>query len=475
MLTDLSWLDIGKPFPPECTRNRLRRYRENRALFEDKHYDVYKEQFRRIERVIGNFGEVVSYATIVNYQKLISLKTADLAFGEKPSITVADDTKQTVIDDIVIYTELIDKLYTSALDISRYGDSIIMLTSDGNVDVVSPALWFPIVDEINIRRFKYHVFGFIYIIDSKTETYGLKVQIHNPDNPAECEERNYQLSGKSMSDFKIAKDLTNEKEMKIQTHLNSCPVYHISNLITSDRIFGLDDYRSVDSLISELMVRISQISKVLDKFAQPSMTGPQSALQMDEITGQWILKIGDYYPRNDDKDPKPEYLTWDAGMEANFKQIELIINQLYTISEMGSALLGDLSNKTGDVPSGSALRRLMMSPLAKARRITNRYDTPVKKLLSVLASMQGVDIKPSEITIKWNDGLPADPAEEAEIANVRTGGKPTLSQYTAIQRMDNMSSSDVDTELEMIRADTLENSAGSVPPLEPETVLEEEF
>ena len=79
-----------------------------------------------------------------------------------------------------------------------------------------------------------------------------------------------------------------------------------------------------------------------------------------------------------------------------------------------------------------------------------------------------VDITPAEITIKWNDGLPPDPAEDAEIANVRTGGKPTLSQSTAIQRLDNMSSAEVDEELAQIRADTLENSAGSVPPLEPE-------
>lgn len=473
MLTDLSWLDIGKPFPPSCARNRLERYKENRELFEDKHYDVYKEQFRRIERVIGNFGEVVSYATIVNYQKLISLKTADLAFGEKPNITVADDTKQAIIDDIIINTELLDKLYMSAIDVSRYGDTIIMITPDGNVDVVSPALWFPVVDEVNLKRFKYHVFGYIYIINSKSDTYGLKVQIHNPSEPNQCEERNYQLSGTLSSGFKIVKDLTKVNKMKVETQLNSCPVYRISNILTSDRIFGLDDYRSVDSLISELMVRISQISKVLDKFAQPSMTGPQSALQMDELTGQWILKIGDYFPRNTSDEPEPKYLTWDAGMEANFKQIELIINQLYTISEMGSALLGDLSNKTGDVPSGSALRRLMMSPLAKARRITNQYDTPVKKMLSVLANMQGVDIKPSEITIKWNDGLPADPAEDAEIASVRTGGKPTLSQYTAIQRLDNMSSADVDTELEMIQADTLESTAGTMIPFEPETVESE--
>lgn len=473
MLTDLDWLDTGKPFPPECAKNRLLRYKEHRELFEDKHENVYREQFRRIERVIGNFSEIISYATIVNYQKLISLKTADLAFGRKPNITVADDSKQKLIDSIVLDTQLFDKLYMSALDVSRYGDTVIMITSDGNIDVVAPALWFPVVDKFNMRKFRYHVFGFTYVIDTHSKTYGLKVQIHIPENPSECEERNYELQGNFTSGFKIQRDITDQSKMKLQTHLDTCPVYRISNVITSDRLFGIDDYRSVDSLVSELMVRISQISKVLDKFAQPSMTGPHSAMEIDDLTGQWVLKIGDYFPRNSESDPKPEYLTWDAGMDANFRQIELIINQLYTISEMGSALLGDLSNKTGDVPSGSALRRLMMSPLAKARRITNRYDVPVKKMLSVLAKMRGADIAPNEITITWNDGLPGDPAEDAEIASIRTGGKPTLSQYTAIQRLDNMSQSDTGTELEMIRADNIESSAGTMPSVETESVLEE--
>lgn len=474
MLTDLSWLDVGKPFPPPCAINRLLRYKENRELFEDKHGEVYEEQFKRIERIIGNFRSVISYAVIANYQKLITLKTSDLAFGVEPSITVADDAKQKVIDDIISNTNLFDKLYTSALDISRYGDTILMLTADGNVDVISPALWFPVVDPYNIHKFKFHVFAFIYLADSKKESYGLKAQIHCPDEPSKCEERNYLLTGRNSGEFKIAKDITKKEKMKVPTHIDSCLVYRISNLLTSDRLFGIDDYRTVDSLVSELMVRISQISKVLDKFAQPSMTGPQSAMQRDDVTGEWILKIGDYFPRNTQDEPKPEYITWDADMEANFKQIELIINQLYTVSEMGSALLGDLSNKTGDLPSGSALRRLMMSPLAKARRIVNRYNQPVKNMLSALAKLQGVDISPTEITIKWNDGLPSDPVEEAETANIRTGGKATLSQYTAIKRLDKMSDEDADAELEMIRGDTLENSAGTVPPFEEETVLEVE-
>lgn len=474
MLTDLSWLDIGKPFPPPCAANRLERYRENKEIFEDDYESVYEEQWKRIERVIGNINDVVGYAVIANYQKLMSIKTADLAFGETPNITVSDNEKQAVIDNIIIDTDLQNYLYMSALDLSRYGDSLIIPTADGKIDVVSPAMWFPVVDQFNVRKFYYHVFAFVYLIDTKKKTYGLKVQIHAPEKPRECEERVYLLQGQ-MGSFIIKKDLSKRKEMKIPTRLDICPVFRVSNMLTSDRLFGIDDYRSVDSLVAELMVRISQVSKVLDKFSHPSMCGPQSALKWNDITQQYELKFSDYFVCDTEESPKPECITWDANLDANFKQIELIINQLYTISEMGSVLLGDPSNKAGQVASGTALRRLMMSPLAKAKRLTNRYTNPLKQILCVLAKSHGVDILPSEITITWNDGLPADPAEDAEIANIRTGGKATLSQYTAIQRLDNMSDSDVDAELEMIRADALESSAGTVPPLEPEDVQYEEI
>jgi hypothetical protein len=357
----------------------------------------------------------------------------------------------------------------SAIDVSRYGDTVIMQTTD-NVEVVSPALWYPVVDQFNLRTIKYHVFGFVYIIDSARMQYGLKVQIHDPAAPGTCQEQLFALDGNPGS-FRVGKPTEPKKEIIIDTQLNTCPVYRVANMLTSDRIFGLDDYRSVDSIISELMVRISQVSKVLDKFASPSMTGPASALEYDEAAQQYKVKVGNYFPRNNESDPKPEYLIWDAGMDANFKQIEQLTNLLYTISEMGSAIFGDLSNKTGDVPSGSALRRLMMSPLAKARRIANRYDPVVKKLLSNLAQQRGTTIKPTDITITWCDGLPADPAENADIANVRTGGKPTLSQWTAIKRLDDMSDSDADAELELIQGDDTVASAGTMPPLEDNTAV----
>lgn len=470
MLTDLSFLGRGKAFPPESEKYRLKTYLDHRKLFENDHAEVYEEQFRRIERVIGNFGRVVSYGTVFNYQRLISIKTADLVFGEPPKITVADDSKQAVIDKILLDTDLFGCAYVSCIDVSRYGDSVMLLSRSENgspsIDVVSPAMWFPVVSQDNIRKFEYHIFAWIYLIDTTKKQYGLRVQIHKPDEPEKCECHNYELDGKPGS-FKIGREITRKTELNLETSMHTCPVYCVSNLLTSDNIFGHDDYEPIDSIVSEIIVRVSQISKVLDKFASPSMTGPQSALEIDEATGTWHLKVGDYFPR-EDNEPKPEYLIWDASMDANFKQIELLTNQLYTISEMGSAIFGDLINKTGDVPSGSALRRLMMSPLAKARRIANRFDPILKKLISASAEILGTEIAPEEITITWHDGLPADPAEDAEIANIRTGGKATLSQYTAIQRLDDMSAADTDAELAMIRSDDIDSSVGSAEPaLEP--------
>jgi hypothetical protein len=54
VLTDLKWLNRGEMFPPKCERERLEMYANNKALFEGEHADVYEEDLKRIERVMGS-------------------------------------------------------------------------------------------------------------------------------------------------------------------------------------------------------------------------------------------------------------------------------------------------------------------------------------------------------------------------------------------------------------------------------------
>ena len=469
ILTDLSFFEKGKPFPPAAEFDRLERYKNNRLLFEDEHAEVYKEQFKRIERVIGNFNDIVSYGVVFNYQKLMSLKIADFVFGTPPDITVSDDKKQAVIEKIIFDTDFFNKLYMSVIDISRYGDSILQVSEKNNkarLDVTSPKYWFPVVNNDNIKEFMYHVFAWKYIIDSEKKKYGLAVQIHKPDEPDFCEIQRYEYNGGN-----IGSKIVDTEKNQLEKTFGVCPIFTISNTPTSDSCFGIDDYASVDSIISELIIRVSQVCKVLDKFSSPSMSGPQSAMQFNQQSGRWELRMGDFFARTSSDDPEPKMITWDANMEANFKVIELLTNQLYTISEMGSAVFGDLSHSTGTVASGTALRRLMISPLAKARRISRQYDTTIKNIISLCAKIYGENIEPTEISIKWHDGLPSDPKEEAEIMNIRTGSKATLSRYTAIRRMDNLSDSDTDAEMKLIEADEINDTFGNVPVNEPESVV----
>lgn len=448
MLTNLKWLNSGERFPPVSEKGRLEIYKQNKDLFEGEHCEVYDESLKRIERVIGNFEQVISYPVIINFQKLISLKTADLLLGELPQISCGEkgSKQQDTIDSIIENSDLWEICRQAVIDVSRYGDGLFDVRRKKDCGVVSqtqPPLWFPVVSPDDVKEILYHVIGWTFEGDDGRKR--LKVRIHEA---GKYEERLYFIEGNligNMIDSKV-----------FPTGLSDCAIIQIPNTMTSDRCTGIDDYQDVDSIIAELMVRIGQISRILDKHASPSMSGPQTALEKDPSSGQWRLKAGNYFPRDAKDDPNVEYITWDGQLEANFKQVDKLINLLYTISEMGAAIFGDLNNQTGQVPSGSALRRLMISPLAKVSRIRNKLDTALKEALYLASELGGkgyVNLRDEVINITWADGLPEDAREMAEIMEIRTGKKATISRMSAIKKLDDMDDDGADEELAKILDD----------------------
>lgn len=72
------------------------------------------------------------------------------------------------------------------------------------------------------------------------------------------------------------------------------------------------------------------------------------------------------------------------------------------------------------------------------------------------------------IDIKWEDGLPQDEKQMAEIMQIRTGNKPTISQKSAIKILDNRSDDSAEVELEAILDDEMATNPMIAPPFSEE-------
>lgn len=447
MLFDLEWLSEGEIFPPKGHKARLDRYKRNKALFESGHDKVYKKALNRIRKIVGDLTDVPPDPIVLNYNKLVALKTADLVCGEAPTITY-DGASSDVINAIRKYTNLDTLLYETIIDVSRFGDAVWRLYKNeegkGQITIWEPTEWFPVVSPDDKKRITHHVLArTIYKGQDPggKKFYELLVQIHEK---GKYEQRIYELK----EDGRIGK-LLDSKEYK--TGFDDFAVIHIPNITTSDSIFGHDDYAPLDTIICELMVRFTQIQKILDKHANPSMKGPMSALE-ESPSGEWVFRVGNYFSVNPG-DPEPGYLTWDGNLDAAFKEIEKLVDQLLIISEMGAAFLST-NDSAGRAASGTSLRLRMLNPLTKARRLIDPLDEKLKIALSEISKI-GYEkaLEKDKIEITWHDGLPNNPMEDAQLMAIRTGHRPTISRKRAIMYLENLNEEQAQKILDEIQED----------------------
>lgn len=448
MLTDLKFLEAGAQWPPVQEAERLELYRTNRALFDGRHSEVFAAQYRRISRVIGNFEDVVSYGVTLNYPRKLSLKTADLLFGEPPRIESGDGSVagQTAVARIA-GADLVNTCYEVAVDASRFGDGLFYICRGedgaGRIEAAQPSVWFPVVCADNVKRVQCHVLAWDY---AEGKQRYLKAQIHYKGS---CSEKLMQLNENGVIQGVIS-------ERVYSTGLSDFAVVPVPNVSTSDRVFGCDDYTDIDSILSELEVRVAQISRILDIHSSPSMQGPPTAAMQEN--GRWRVKPGNFFANVSGE--KVEYLTWDGQLDAAFRQCELLLSQLYAISEMGASVWGDYKYASGQVPSGSALKRLMLSTISKVSRMRLRFDAGLKKAIMLCSQLGGEGIvRLDNVSITWQDGLPADDYENAQIINLRTGNTQTMSRQVALERFDGMTGAQTAIEIERIDEDAKAEAA----------------
>ena len=449
-LTSLEQIQEGKDFPTSGICDRLSELHDYKELYEGEQAEVYKEQFKRVGKIQEPWVNEVTYETVINYQKKISDKVVELLLGEVPTLNagVGKIVEQASIDLIIENTDLWNTLPQAIIDVTRYGDAVLQIYEEnghGQIDVIPTEYWIPIVDSNNIKKTLNHVIFRIFDNGGTAGTYKEYVQfiVHYKGY--------YETYVHELSKGKIAKLV---KPMTItQTGLTDFAIIVISNVTTSDKVFGQSDYKDINPIASEILVRTAQINKVLDKHTDPSISAPSSAFDRDTMTGEKFLKMGDAFENDGGK---VEYVTWEANLKENREQRDFLKQELYSQSGLGGLFMGNEIEKLGGNISGVALKRLAMNATSKITKLQSRVRNPLIKALKLTSELGGVGItnlQGTPVTITFGDPLPLSDLERAEIAAAFTGNKQIMSQSTAMENYTDLSDKQCKEELLKIAAE----------------------
>ena len=120
----------------------------------------------------------------------------------------------------------------------------------------------------------------------------------------------------------------------------------VPNWRLDDEFWGMSDYYDLEGIFDELNNRVSRISRVLDKHESPKLILPPGIMKWDEQYGRWYIEKEDLEaievdPTEAEKfGDLPRYLTWDAQLEAAFKQIDKLLEFAFIVSETSPDAFG---------------------------------------------------------------------------------------------------------------------------------------
>ena len=128
MLFNTNFLNPGSIYPPECQERRLQDYRFYEKIFDLCDFADFNELGCRL---YVNFDTIFKIPVLLGYQRLSTVKLADMVMGAPPSITVnKDDDMTDKIADLRDQTDYDNKMYQALIDYSRYGVTVIRLFND---------------------------------------------------------------------------------------------------------------------------------------------------------------------------------------------------------------------------------------------------------------------------------------------------------------------------------------------------------
>lgn len=479
-------IETGKQFPPQDHVERLARYWRGKAIFDGKPYEL----FERAAALLKNTPAEPQLKTLYiacNIVDVLLTKPSDLLVGEPPTYESGkpdDSPEQQALNAIVEENDLSARIHELVIGAGYRGDSFLKVRY-GNaqdfsaipegmslpeekrepiIESVDASMVFPELARGSRKKFKAVNIAWVEWVEKPN---GKIVSILSREKhdavpflnverhvPGYILYERYQLHpdgvdsqyGAPIERFRIGEKVsTHREEDVVETGIARPLVFHIPYKSVDDRWYGISGVEKIESLLAAINDRLVQIDYILWKHSDPTGYGP-------DYEGMTVRFGGKYIPVTKE-DVAPGYMTWNSELEGAFKELDYLLGMVFQMSEtpqwlFGTTLAGDTRGGTGTSHTDSgAIKARFMPILAKVNRIRVHVDKEIRDALWTAMLLenfanQGVDgfqsYEPIYPKIAWADGIPQDEKEQAEIAQIRTGGKPTLDVQTAIKRLDGL-------------------------------------
>lgn len=462
----------GEQFPPAQHRERISKYKRMKRLFEGRQYEIY-ERATDLLRDTPHAPQLKKLYIAVNIADIIVTKPADLLVGEPPSFESGlpdSSLEQKVLNSYVEENDLTQLIHESCMGNGYRGDAWFKVRFDyrqdfsevikrgGNIpnyvemepiiEHVAADCVFPETSRGNIKSFKaINIATVEYVVSRDGEKPFLNIERHVPGYIIYERYRLHEKEGGVDNTYGYPLQIytigervpTGRDEDIVETGVPNLLIQHIPYKSIDDTWEGIGGLEKMETLFAAINDRLVQIDYVLWKNSDPTAYGPELEGESMRIGGKYIPISGD--------DPTPGYMDFSGQLDAAFKELEVLIalafQQAETPQWLFGTVLGDNAGGTGTSHTdSSAIKARFMPILSKVNRIRAHYDKAIRDALW-LCQLLDVEHGDKEFTpvypkINWQDGLPNNEKELAEIMNIRTGGKPTIDVQSAIKRQDDV-------------------------------------
>lgn len=387
--------------------------------------------------------------SLININLFWALTDFFKGFITNQGVTVnVDDNLQEIWDKIAKENNFISVLKEVYIDNSRFGNGlfkIALVEDEVKIFSICPDCWIPVFSKGNLNELEGHILLYpLEIMENGTKKEYKKVEKHHKgyiENEVWTFDNN--TFGRKLDPAEL--EILGIEEVEDYSDIwEDFIIFPAKNTTESDQYFGESDYKRCKSIIEEIMLTVSQNSKIINRHANPRLAGSEQNLEHDPITNERRFPNADFLKVGTDG-IKPEYITADLQADAIEKHINMLLQFFYILTKTPPQAYGIGLSGT---MSGESLRKIFIAALAKVDDIKQvSFTSTIQKVVECSMAFNGTPV--SNVQIAWGEPIACDYSELVSIENSRVSAG-TQSKLTTIINLDKVSEADAKVELARI-------------------------